>query len=302
MEKDKSASLDKDDTNERSENWYSLVQWDEVPHWQQDNHHIHGSYRRPSGSYPRSLRSLFYIHNETVNIYTHLLPTLAAPPTALALYKILQPRYVQATTRDVLAFSCFFLGAAICLAMSATYHLISNHSPAVNKFGNQLDYVGIVLLITGSFVPSIYYGFWCDTTLQRLYWTMICSLGAGCTSISVMSRFRTPTWRPFRAGMFVLMGLSAVFPVLHGLRLYGASQMKKQIGLSWLVLQGGLYILGAAIYAARVPEKWSPGRYDILGNSHQIFHVLVVLAAVSHLTGLLKAFDYRHGLPGGICF
>lgn len=49
--------------------------------------------------------------------------------------------------------------------------------------------------------------------------------------------------------MFVLMGLSAVFPVLHGFRLYGASQLKKQIGLSWLVLQGGLYILGAAIYA-----------------------------------------------------
>ncbi len=52
--------------------------------------------------------------------------------------------------------------------------------------------------------------------------------------------------------MFVLMGLSAVFPVLHGLRLYGASQMKKQIGLSWLVLQGGIYILGAAIYAVGV--------------------------------------------------
>lgn len=49
--------------------------------------------------------------------------------------------------------------------------------------------------------------------------------------------------------MFVSMGLSAFFPVLHGLRLYGASQMRKQIGLSWLVLQGVLYILGAGIYA-----------------------------------------------------
>ena len=173
MDNDKSASLDKDSTNETSEHCYSLVQWDEVPRWQQDNHHIHGSYRRPSGSYYRSLGSLFYIHNETVNIYTHLLPALAALPAALALYKVLQPRYVQATTRDVLAFSCFFLGAAICLGMSATYHLISNHSPAVNKFGNQLDYAGIVLLISGSFVPSIYYGFWCDTTLQRFYWTMV---------------------------------------------------------------------------------------------------------------------------------
>ncbi len=156
-----------------SEHWYSLVQWDEVPHWQQDNHHIHGGYRKPSGSYHRSLASLFYIHNETVNIYTHLLPALTALPGGFALYKVLQPRYAQATTHDILAFSCFFLGAAICLGMSAAYHLISNHSPAVNKFGNQLDYVGIVLLISGSFVPSIYYGFWCDTILQKFYWAMV---------------------------------------------------------------------------------------------------------------------------------
>ena len=49
--------------------------------------------------------------------------------------------------------------------------------------------------------------------------------------------------------MFVAMGLSAVFPVIHGLRLYGFTSMDQRIGLSWLVLQGLLYILGAGIYA-----------------------------------------------------
>ena len=49
--------------------------------------------------------------------------------------------------------------------------------------------------------------------------------------------------------MFVAMGLSAVFPVLHGLRVYGVAQLEKQIGLSWLVLQGILYVLGAVLYA-----------------------------------------------------
>ena len=52
---------------------------------------------------------------------------------------------------------------------------------------------------------------------------------------------------------------------------------------------------------ARIPEKYNPGKYDLIGSSHQIFHVFVVLAAISHLTGLLKAFDYRHGLPGAVC-
>ena len=49
--------------------------------------------------------------------------------------------------------------------------------------------------------------------------------------------------------MFVAMGLSAVFPVLHGLQMYGYKQLEKQIGLSWLVTQGVLYITGAGLYA-----------------------------------------------------
>lgn len=114
------------------------------------------------------------------------------------------------------------------------------------------------------------------------------------------------------------MGLSAIVPVLHGLRIYGVAQLEKQIGLSWLVGQGVLYVAGAAIYAvsssnrltekscilmtcqARVPERWRPGSFDIFGSSHQIFHILVVLAAAVHLVGLLKAFDYEHSFRGTV--
>lgn len=51
---------------------------------------------------------------------------------------------------------------------------------------------------------------------------------------------------------------------------------------------------GDLIKQLRIPEKWFPGRHDVWGSSHQIFHVLVVVAAVSHLTGLIQAFDHRH--------
>jgi adiponectin receptor len=51
----------------------------------------------------------------------------------------------------------------------------------------------------------------------------------------------------------------------------------------------------------RIPEAWYPGKFDRLGSSHQVFHVVIVLAATSHLRGLLKAFDYRHGIMGSIC-
>ena len=48
--------------------------------------------------------------------------------------------------------------------------------------------------------------------------------------------------------MFVALGLSAVFPVIHGLMLYGIGSMNERIGLSWVVLQGLLYVFGAGLY------------------------------------------------------
>jgi adiponectin receptor len=151
--------------------------WHEIDAWQQDNHYIISGYRPASNSYLTSFHSLFYLHNESVNIYTHLLGSLAFLLTSLTLYHVLGTRYQTATREDVYAFSCFFLGAIACLGMSATFHTISNHSHAVAKWGNQLDYAGIVFLIWGSFVPVLFYGFRRENAeLMRWYWTMVCSI------------------------------------------------------------------------------------------------------------------------------
>jgi adiponectin receptor len=276
-----------------------ILLWGELSPWQQDNHYIQSGYRAQSNSYIKSWKSLGYLHNETVNIYTHLVGALMAAISSIALHKTLAPRYETATQEDVWAFGCYFAGAVACLGMSATYHTIQNHSHEVAVWGNKLDYLGIVFLIWGSFIPIVFYAFGTEPELRRTYWTMITTLAAGTSVVSTLPKFRTPALRPFRALMFVLMGLSAVFPVLHGVRLYGVQHLRMSIGLDWVILQGALYIAGAAIYAARIPEKWSPGKYDIWGSSHQIFHVLVVLAAASHLMALVKAFDYEHSQRTG---
>ncbi|KXT05511.1 hypothetical protein AC578_3692 [Pseudocercospora eumusae] len=272
------------------------ILWHQLPDWMQDNHFIHSGYRPPSNSYAKSAASIGSWHNETVNIWTHLIGALLAASAGARLYISIRPRFAMATTEDVMVFSCFFLGAVACLGMSATYHTISNHSHAVAKFGNRLDYIGIVFLIWGSFIPSIYYGFSAEPNLINLYWSMITTIGAGTMVVVLHPKFRSPAWRPFRAFMFVMMGLSAVVPVLHGSSMHGWAEVERRISLSWLIAQGLLYILGAMIYAARVPERWKPGAFDILGSSHQIFHILVVAAAAVHLEGLLKAFDYEHGV------
>ncbi|KAF2096989.1 HlyIII-domain-containing protein [Rhizodiscina lignyota] len=270
------------------------VLWHEVESWQQDNQFIISGYRPTSNSYAKSAASLGYLHNQSVNIYSHLIGAVVAIAAGFVLYQTMEARYESATTQDLLVFACFFLGAAACLGMSATYHTLANHSQSVSRFSNQLDYLGIVFLIWGSFIPSIYYGFQERPQLIRTYWTMITTISAGCAAVSVAPFFAGAKWRPFRAAMFVAMGLSAVFPVFHGLGAYGIEKMDRLIGLKWLVTQGALYILGAGLYAARVPERYRPGTFDIWGASHQIFHMLVLLAAAVHLVGLVKAFDFRH--------
>jgi adiponectin receptor len=149
------------------------VSWNDLPLWQQDNHFIHSGYRPASFSFKKSLESLGYLHNESINIYSHLVGAIAFSLTGSFLYSSVGSRYKTATDADIRAFGCFFVGAVLCLGMSGTYHTISNHSPNVQKFGNKLDYVGIVFLITGSFIPSIYYGFYCHQHLQEFYWIMV---------------------------------------------------------------------------------------------------------------------------------
>lgn len=120
-----------------------------------------------------SCRSLYYLHNETVNIYSHLLGAVLFGFIALDLNRRLSPLYKTASKEDFVVFACFFGGCISCLLMSGIFHLIADHSDLVNKWGNQLDYLGIVLLIWGSFIPSIYYGFQERADLIKLYWTTV---------------------------------------------------------------------------------------------------------------------------------
>ena len=162
-------------SSESAPAWYSLVHFEDLQHWQQDNHYIHAGYRQASYSYARSFQSMLHWHNESVNIWTHFLPGILCLPLAALLYQALKSRYERASTTDVYVMTCFFGGASSGMLLSGIFHTLSDHSPKISKFWNQLDYVGIALMIWGSFVPSVFYGFWCDTGLTSTYWAMVSS-------------------------------------------------------------------------------------------------------------------------------
>jgi adiponectin receptor len=145
------------------------IHWDDLPALRRDNTSIHTGYRSTSNSLLASLHSLLYLHNESVNIWTHLLGALALTVTGAYLHVLIAPRYASATAADVVVLGCFFGGGVCCLGMSATYHMLCNHSERVAKWGNKLDYTGIVLLIVGSYVPALWYGFFCREGVLTVY-------------------------------------------------------------------------------------------------------------------------------------
>lgn len=146
-----------------------LLLWDDLPAWRRDNAFILSGYRPTRPSYAESARSLFYLHNEFVNIWSHLAGAIVAIITATWLYLVIHPRYETANSSDVLVFACFFGSAVVCLGMSATYHALTDHSQEIARWGNKLDYTGIVALIVGSYVPTMYYGFFCYPVLMTGY-------------------------------------------------------------------------------------------------------------------------------------
>jgi adiponectin receptor len=112
--------------------------------------------------------------------------------------------------------------------------------------------------------------------------------------------------------MYASFGLSALLFMSHSILLYGFAVQRKRLALEWMILMGALNIIGACFYASRVrimlqhrdqleanksqlPERWFPLRFDFVGASHQIFHLLVLAAALVHYKALVGALRESRG-------
>ena len=103
--------------------------------------------------------------------------------------------YNDIELREKLIFLFFFVGAILCLGMSSLFHTVCCHSETVSKLFNKLDYVGISLLTVGSFVPWLYYSFYCEFLPKLVYMIIISVLGIGTITITMMDRFTTAAYR-----------------------------------------------------------------------------------------------------------
>lgn len=152
-----------------------LLSFDEMPEWfrAESNKWVYHGYRPISGSIRASFRSWLYLHNESVNIYSHLIPAFVFLLGEWSIHGYLSRISSRVTAADYVAFSIFMLAAVTCLSLSATYHTLMNHSKHVDRLCLRLDMLGVVIFILGDLVLGIYMVFWCDPLPRGIYWSLV---------------------------------------------------------------------------------------------------------------------------------
>lgn len=165
-----SVSTHRVDTNDKS---YELLTYDDIPEWYQDNRHIRRGYRPVSNSTQACLHSWFHLHNESVNIYSHLVPAVVFLFGVVYVLEPLHLRHENVAAADYAVIAFFLLSATACFSLSAFYHTFISHSQKVEAQWLKLDFLGIILLIMGSYFANVYVTFWCEEKQQNIYWGMV---------------------------------------------------------------------------------------------------------------------------------
>jgi len=274
--------------------WPSIATKDQIPGWLRDNEYIITGHPMPTYSYRRSFRLWRCLHMETMNIWTHLLGFAAFAAVGFYLYGHTRTlSTLKPSSGDLFAFGVLITSAVLCFGLSATFHTLRSHSYNVHHFWGRMDIFGICLLAFGGSASATYYAFYCNPKIQRIYWA-INALSAMAAAITLFdtggggSKMRT-----LRGGVFSLLAISAILPIFHRIGSLGWSEACLQIGAQWLLAGGLCLFLGVGIFVGRVPERLSPGSFDIWGHSHQLFHLCAVAGMACHLMSLVTGYSYR---------
>lgn len=276
--------LDQPETLSKTCEEWSMCEYHNLPAWMQDNNYLIYCHRPPLPSLSACFRSIFCMHTETINIWTHCIGCIVFITLAIVL------NLTQPNLEERLVLIPFFIGIILCLGFSALFHTLNCHSEYVAKLTNQLDYCGIALLIMGSLMPWIYCSFHCHPWLKVFYLSTTSTLGLCTVGISLSDKFGEPSYRFVRVIVFTMFALSGFVPVVHILFMDNWI-IKTGLGTPYFFTGVTFYIMGGLLYTSRIPEKLAPGVFDVWFHSHQIFHILVVAAALCDYQGLIGVYQ-----------
>ncbi len=179
--------------------------------------------------------------------------------------------------RATAAAAIYAVALAGLLGTSALYHRIT-WPPRARAWLRRLDHAMIFVLIAGTYTPFALLVL--DGTLGEVVLVGVWS-GAAAGIVFTLLWADAPKW--LTAGAYVALGWFSIIAVPEIAERAGAG------ALALLAAGGVAYTAGAVVYARRRPDP-RPATFGY----HEIFHVLVVVAAAAHFAAV-AAFALPHG-------
>jgi len=175
------------------------------------------------------------------------------------------------TAWNIAADSIFGSSLIMLYTASALYHLLPLQEKGINLL-RQLDHTMIFILIAGTYTP------FCLVTLRGPWgWSMLAIIWGLAVAGIITKLIWKSAPRFFRVALYLLMGWLSLIMI------YPLSQTALPGTLTWLLIGGLCYTVGAILYAL----KW-PNPLPKIFGFHEIWHLLVLGGSFSHFWAVFR--------------
>lgn len=271
---------------------------DQVPLHYRENF-IHTGYRQPNSSALDCILSAFHLNNETINIWTSLIPFLLLLfhfswtfPSQLWPLSAISPCYYPLLTME-LSVLAYLLGSTFA-------HTFNCMTPRIRHICFYIDYAAISMFGIGGSCATFYYLRVLDTGFF-LYESPNLFIGGAALSNVIMvyiacaSRHR---WGPYK---YIIRTLAFMIPLIYGnsptfvrflICVFGTGE-ECSFSMIYLSLCYISYVVAAVLNATRVPEKYVPYLFDVFGHNHQWVHITTTIGTLCHFWAVQVELEIR---------
>ena len=226
-----------------------LVSRTQLEGWYLVNPYIHDGYRSPRSPY-RALLSAFELHNETLMIYTHLLP---------GIYWLYQAFSYNPFTQTFVCFA-YLAGAYLGLA-SAFAHTFNIVDRRWSSMAWKADYTGIIIINLTHQILNTYILF--DASKLRSI-AIVLEGGFATYCIYDIIKGDRSHWR-------------ITYPLISSLLTVPAFSGSRYEMWIYSAQCSAFVLLGGAFFVTRIPESLTnPNGIFNLVNSHVLLHLCIV--------------------------
>jgi len=247
-----------------------------IPTWTKKPYILLG-YREQNKSNLNYLASILKIHNESVNIWTHMMGLL------YFLYIISKNNSYN------YIIILYDLTAALCFLLSTLYHVYMPYSENNYLLLLHLDLYSIILNITTSNILVYYYWFWCYDNIRNYY--MILSIVYLSIGLAILLNCNVIAKYNY---ILLYFGAYNIFIPLSYIYIYNLTNGNINIVIKYDFSESICYfVIGFLVYLTKMPEILFVKKFDIVGSSHQLWHVFSSLGTYYFHEEIIKNINYR---------